>query len=132
MKLLRVLRSNRGGILPDTAISFILFALLFAICISALGAFILKNELDNAATQVCRFIEVDGHYDDAEQQKISDYLSEIHLNAKVSVSPAASTYDLGDEFTVTLSLSTNIGYGGHMLSLPITGRAAGSSEVYQK
>jgi|GEM_PF-4373290 hypothetical protein len=133
MKLLRILRNNSGSILPETAGSIIILSLLMAVCLSALGALILKMELDPAATDIKRMIEVDGRYDTAEQQKISTFLSNMHLSVNVNVSPADNEYNLGDSFTVTLTASVNLGAGGlKNLPLPIYGEAEGTCEVYQK
>lgn len=132
MRVIRLLKDRSGEGLPEMAGSIILWGLLLATCMSVLAAFVIKFQLNNAAGHVGRMIEEDGCYDTAEQQKVSNYLSQIHLGAVVAVSPAQNEYDLGESFTVTLSYSASLGIGGNRFTFPIKGYAAGTSEVYQK
>lgn len=133
MRLIKILRDERGSVLPETAGSWIVFAIMLAICLSVVGAVNLKNELDNAANNVARVIASDGTYDAGEQQKVAAYLQRLHLVAQVTVSPAENTYNLGDPVDVTLSLTTSLGLGGYNgIALPIKGYGSAESEVYEK
>ncbi len=128
-----ILKDTQGSVQIDTAGSLMILAVALAIVISIIGAMIQGIALNSTATDVKRLIETDGKYDTAEKQKISNFLSGVHVNAQVNVSPQKDIYNLGDTFIVTLKSDMSIGANGlSILPITLAGRAAGSCEVYHK
>lgn len=124
------------SVFTDSFVNFAVPAACIAIGLSVFGAMIQKNQLDMTANNVARIIAVDGKYDTSEQSKISDYLQKAHVNADVSFSSAdgQGKINLGDDFTVRLQNKVTIGAGGGIgtVTLPVTGEAQETSEVYWK
>jgi hypothetical protein len=133
MSIKGIFKGGEGSVYTDALVSVMLWAVLFAVSLSALGAMAKKFTLIAASNDVKRLIEVDGRYDAEEQQKIRSFLSGAGVGASVTVSPSKDYYTLGETFTVTLSSTSTLGAGGiGKLTLPIRAAAAGCCEVYRK
>lgn len=130
--MLKMFKSKKGSVvLPSLAGALIIATMFLVISISAIAVMVQKQQLDTAATDVKRIIEVDGTYDSSEQQAVSNYLSKNHIQASVSCT-ASDRINLGESFTVTLSSTAMLGTGNMSIQVPIHGVATGKSEVYWK
>ena len=131
--MLKLLRSRCGEGYIDVAVLVLCVMLVIAMAVSVLPVFVVKNQLDTYAAELCREAEI------ARQVGSETTLRAQVLTEKTGLSPAISwsktgKIQLNEEFTVTVAMQVDIGLFGGFGSFPITlrARASGKSEVYWK
>ena len=128
-----LLHSERGEGYIDVVILVICAMLVIALAVRVFPVFIAKQQLDIFAAELCREAEIAGCVG-AETDRREQVLREkTGIDPEISWS-ATGHIQLNEEFTVTLTLQTDIGLFGGFGSFPITLRAqaCGKSEVYWK
>lgn len=130
--MLKKLKSNRASGTIDVVVIIISAMMIIALVISVLPAYITKSQLDNFAEELCREAEICGQIGSQTRAR------ELVLQEKMGITPTVEwsktgNIQLNEEFTVTLTLGYNIGFGG-VGSFPVTlkAKATGKSEVYHK
>jgi hypothetical protein len=131
--MLKVLKSKRGEGYIDVVILVLCAILVIALAVRVLPVFVTKQQLDVFATELCREAEIVGRIGDETDRREQILREKIGINPMVSWSKTGRV-QLNEEFTLTLTLQTDIGLFGGFGSLPINLRAeaSGKSEVYWK
>ena len=131
--MLRSLKSRRGEGYIDVAVLVLCAMLVIALAVRVLPVFIVKQQLNTFASELCREAEIAGRVGTETGRR------EQLLREKLGIDPAISwlrsgRIQLNEEITVTLTIRMNIGLFGGFGSFPITLRAeaSGKSEVYWK
>lgn len=108
-----------------------MFAVVFFL--KASGAYVMKQNLDTYANEICRVAEISGRVGDETTKR------EEQLNQAMRISPTVTWSTSGDiqqevTFTVTCTDTYELGLFGIVGSWPVTlnGHASGESEVYWK
>lgn len=131
--MLKALKSRRGEGYIDVCVLVLCAMLVIALAVRVFPVYIAKQQLDTFAAELCREAEIAGRVG-AETSRREQLLREkTGINPTVSWS-TSGRIQLNEEFTVTVTLQTNIGLFGGFGSFPITLRAeaGGKSEVYHK
>ena len=131
--ILKLLRSQCGEGYVDVAVLVLCVMLVIAVGVSALPVFISKNKLDIYASELCREAEVAGGVGTETTRRAQILTEQTGLKPDISWSQTGKI-QLNEEFTVTLTLQTDIGIFGGFGSFPITlaAKSSGKSEVYWK
>ncbi|MBE5990850.1 MAG: DUF4320 family protein [Paenibacillaceae bacterium] len=131
--MLKLLRSQCGEGYVDVAVLALCVMLVIAVGISVLPVFISKNKLDIYASELCREAEVAGGVGTETTRRAQILTEQTGLKPDISWSQTGEI-QLNEEFTVTLTMQTDIGIFGGFGSFPITlaAKASGKSEVYWK
>lgn len=131
--ILKLLRSQCGEGYVDVAVLVLCVMLVIAVGVSVLPVFISKNKLDIYASELCREAEVAGGVGTETTRRAQILTEQTGLKPDISWSQTGKI-QLNEEFTVTLTLQTDIGIFGGFGSFPITlaAKSSGKSEVYWK
>lgn len=131
--ILKLLRSQCGEGYVDVVVLALCVMLVIAVGISVLPVFISKNKLDIYASELCREAEVAGSVGTETTRRAQILTEQTGLKPDISWSQTGKI-QLNEEFTVTLTMQTDIGIFGGFGSFPITlaAKASGKSEVYWK
>jgi len=140
-KVRGLLRQKKG----DEAVSFLMttamLVLIFAVLVSALIYIMQYYNASYMCRRVVRSIEITGVYDEAETRKLMDSMASSGLeDIDVQVDAvyfSGRKIQLRQSFSVTLTASYKItilelGENPIVLTLPITVKVAGMSEVFWK
>jgi len=129
----KALKCRRGEGYIDVVVIMLCAMLVIALAVRVLPVFVVKQQLDTFASELCREAEIAGRVGTETDRR------EQFLREKTSINPSVSWSKVGriqlnEEFTVTLTLEMDIGLFGGFGSFPITLRAeaCGKSEVYHK
>ena len=131
--MLKKLHNKRGEGYIDVAVLVLCAMLVLALAVKVFPVFIAKNQLDTFANELCREAEIAGRVGSETSTRAQVLREKTGLNPTISWSKTG-WIQLNEEFTVTVSMQTNIGLFGGFDSFPITltAHAAGKSEVYHK
>lgn len=131
--MLKALKSKRGEGYIDVCVLVLCAMLVIALAVRVFPVFIAKQQLDTFATELCREAEIAGRVGTETTRREQLLREKTGINPTVSWS-RTGRIQLNEEFTVTVTLQTNIGLFGGFGSFPITLRAEadGKSEVYWK
>ena len=131
--LKRILRSRRGEGYIDVCVLVLCAMLVIALAVQVLPAFIAKQQLDTFATELVREAEIAGRIGPETDRREAALREETGLDPDISWSDTGKI-QLGNEVTVTLTTTVNLGLFGEFASFPVTltARATGVSEVYWK
>lgn len=131
--MLKLLRSKHGEGYIDVAVLVLCVMLVVAVAVSVLPVFVTKNKLDTYASELCREAEIAGRVGNETTLRAQVLTEKTGLAPSISWSKTGRL-QLNEEFTVTVTLQTDIGLFGGFGSFPITlkAQAAGKSEVYWK
>jgi len=131
--VLKALKSKRGEGYIDVCVLVLCAMLVIALAVRVFPVFIAKQQLDTFATELCREAEIAGRVGTETTRREQLLREKTGINPTVSWS-TSGRIQLNEEFTVTVTLQTNIGLFGGFGSFPITLRAEadGKSEVYWK
>lgn len=131
--MLKALKSKRGEGYIDVCVLVLCAMLVIALAVRVFPVFIAKQQLDTFATELCREAEIAGRVGTETNRREQLLREKTGINPTVSWS-RTGRIQLNEEFTVTVTLQTNIGLFGGFGSFPITLRAeaGGKSEVYWK
>ena len=130
-KVLSIIKNTDGSLVAlQSSAVLIVVCIIVATFLSVYGTVIKKQQLDTLASEIKRTVELDGQYGDAERLQAQQLLSENHVAANVQCSQSGEI-QLDDDFTITLTSTGSIGFGGSSaINIPLTSRADGKSEVY--
>ncbi len=128
----KLLRSKRGEGYIDVCIIVLVVIMMLALFTAAAPVMTAKMQLDNSADELVREAEISGRIG-AETTARARVLSEkTGLSPKIEWSRNGKI-PLNQEFTVTLTVTLDIGFGGFgSFSVTLTSKASGKSEVYWK
>jgi hypothetical protein len=131
--VIRIIRNRDGSSFIDLCILVLAMVMVIALVIKVLPVFIAKQNLDTFATEIVRTAEVAGSVGSATTSKAGSLKNQTGLNPTIKWSQTGNIH-LGQEVTVTLTTTVNIGLFGGFASFPITltSKATGTSEVYYK
>ena len=129
----KLIRNKRGEGFVDVCVLVLAIVMVLALFVKVMPVFIAKQNLDTYATELVRTAEVAGCVGSATTAKNNSLRNETGLTPSVSWSRYGNI-QLGQEVTVTLTYTVNIGLFGGFASFPITltAKATGTSEVYHK
>jgi hypothetical protein len=128
----KLLRSKRGEGYIDVCIIVLVVIMILALFTAAAPVMTAKMQLDNFADELVREAEISGRIG-AETTSRARVLSEkTGLSPKIEWSRNGKI-PLNQEFTVTLTVTLDIGFGGFgSFPVTLTSKASGKSEVYWK
>ncbi len=128
----KLLRSKRGEGYIDVCIIVLVVIMILALFTAAAPVMTAKMQLDNSADELVREAEISGRIG-AETTARARVLSEkTGLSPKIEWSRNGKI-PLNQEFTVTLTVTLDIGFGGFgSFPVTLTSKASGKSEVYWK
>lgn len=128
----KLLRSKRGEGYIDVCIIVLVVIMMLALFTAAAPVITAKMQLDNSADELVREAEISGRIG-AETTARARVLSEkTGLSPKIEWSRNGKI-PLNQEFTVTLTVTLDIGFGGFgSFPVTLTSKASGKSEVYWK
>ena len=128
----KLLRSKRGEGYIDVCIIVLVVIMILALFTAAAPVMTAKIQLDNFADELVREAEISGRIG-AETTSRARVLSEkTGLSPKIEWSRNGKI-PLNQEFTVTLTVTLDIGFGGFgSFPVTLTSKASGKSEVYWK
>ena len=128
----KLLRSKRGEGYIDVCIIVLVVIMILALFTAAAPVMTAKMQLDNSADELVREAEISGRIG-AETTSRARVLSEkTGLSPKIEWSRNGKI-PLNQEFTVTLTVTLDIGFGGFgSFPVTLTSKASGKSEVYWK
>ena len=129
----KLIKSKRGEGFVDVCVLVLAIVMVLALFVKVMPVFIAKQNLDTYATELVRTAEVAGCVGSATTAKNNSLRNETGMSPSVSWSKYGNI-QLGQEVTVTLTYTVNIGLFGGFASFPITltAKATGTSEVYHK
>ena len=128
----KLLRSKRGEGYIDVCIIVLVVIMMLALFTAAAPVMTAKMQLDNSADELVREAEISGRIG-AETTARARVLSEkTGLSPKIEWSRNGKI-PLNQEFTVTLTVTLDIGFGGFgSFPVTLTSKPSGKSEVYWK
>lgn len=131
--LKKILKNRRGEGYIDVAVLVLCMMLVIAVAVSVLPVFVTKNKLDTYAAELCREAEIAGRVGNETTLRAQVLIQKTGLNPDISWSRSGKI-QLNQEFTVTVTVQTDLGLFGGFGSFPVTlkAQASGKSEVYWK
>lgn len=131
--MLRLLKNRSGEGYIDVVVLVLCAMLVIALAVRVLPVYVAKNQLDNFATELCREAEITGRIGSETNLRAQVLREKTGLDPLISWSRTGNI-QLNQEFTLTLTLQTDIGLFGGFGSFPVTltAKASGKSEVYWK
>lgn len=126
--LLAKLRCKRGGSeYIAVLVGILILVTLLALALETYGIYMTKKDCEEVATEIARYIEIKGAYDNRAKNEFARLCDVTKLDADISVTKIGKI-QLEQEFTVIVSTTE------HLFTLPVAlqGRATGRSEVYHK
>lgn len=133
MQRIRTLwRSQKGEGYFSFGISLVLIMLVVAFAVSVFPVYIQKQQLDHYASELCRTAEISGRVAAETGDRAAELSEETGLTPQISWS-STGNIQLGDDISVTLEHTADIGFGGFgSIPVTLTSKASGKSEVYWK
>ena len=127
-----MINKKRGDGYIDVIVIVISGILVLALAVNIFPVFIAKGQLDSFAQELCREAEITGNIGTQTSNRQRVLSERLGINPSVVWSKTGSI-QMNEEFTVTLTQSFDIGFGG-LGSFPVklTAKATGKSEVYHK
>jgi hypothetical protein len=131
--VLKLIKSKRGEGYIDVAVLVLCVMLVIALAVSVLPVYVTKNKLDTYAAELCREAEIAGRVGSETTMRAQVLSERMGIEPDVSWSKSGNI-QLNQEFTVTVTLQTDLGLFGGFGSFPVTlqAKASGKSEVYHK
>ncbi len=131
--MLRLLKNRGGEGYIDVVVLVLCAMLVIALAVRVLPVYVAKNQLDSFATELCREAEITGRIGSETNLRAQVLREKTGLDPLISWSRTGNI-QLNQEFTLTLTLQTDIGLFGGFGSFPVTltAKASGKSEVYWK
>lgn len=131
--MLKLIKSKRGEGYIDVAVLVLCVMLVIALAVSVLPVYVTKNKLDTYAAELCREAEIAGRVGSETTMRAQVLSERMGIEPDVSWSKTGNI-QLNQEFTVTVTLQTDLGLFGGFGGFPVTlqAKASGKSEVYHK
>lgn len=128
----KLLRSKRGEGYIDVCIIVLVVIMILALFTAAAPAMTAKMQLDNFADELVREAEISGRIGAETTSRARGLSGKTGLSPKIEWSRSGKI-PLNQEFTVTLTVTLDIGFGGFgSFPVTLTSKASGKSEVYWK
>lgn len=129
----KILKDKRGEGYIDVCVLVLAVVMVLALVVRVAPVFVAKQNLDMFADELARTAEIAGNVGSATTAKANALKTQTGLIPVISWSKTGNI-QLGQEVTVTLTTTVNIGLFGNFASFPITltSKATGTSEVYHK
>ena len=115
----RLLKEKRGEGFVDVCVLVLSVALVLALVVRIAPVFVAKQNLDVFADELVRTAEINGRVGSATSAKAADLREETGLDPDISWSDTGKI-QLGNEVTVTLTTTVNLGLFGEFASFPVT------------
>lgn len=125
-------KKKRASGYIDVVVIVLSAMMMIALAVSVFPAYITKAQLDTFADELCREAEICGRIGSETSSR------EIVLSERLGIDPKVTwskkgNIQLNEEFTVTLTLDYDIGFGGFgKFPVTLTAKSIGKSEVYHK
>lgn len=131
--MLKLIKSRRGEGYIDVAVLVLCVMLVVALAVSVLPVYVTKNKLDTYAAELCREAEIAGRVGSETTLRAQVLSERMGIEPDISWSKTGNI-QINQEFTVTVTLQTDLGLFGGFGSFPVTlqAKASGKSEVYHK
>lgn len=131
--MLKLFHSRQAEGYIDVAVMVLCTMLVIAFAVRVFPVYIEKNQLDTFASELCREAEISGRVGTETTERAQMLKEKTGLDPDIQWSKTGKI-QLNQEFTVTVTMRTNIGLFGGFSSFPITltAKADGVSEVYWK
>ena len=132
-EIVRVLKNKHGEGYIDVVVLVLCTMLVIAVAVKVFPVYIAKNQIDTFANELCREAEIAGRVGSETSARAQVLQEKTGLDPAILWSKTGRI-QLNEEFTVTVSVQTNLGLFGSFGSFPITlmSQAVGKSEVYWK
>ncbi|TQI68562.1 DUF4320 family protein [Clostridium sp. KNHs216] len=131
-KLSKILKENKGSVIFDAPFMLLIVVMILCLALYSFPAIIAKQQLDTYAAELKRTAELSGMIGTETTQKAQQLSEEIGLNPEIKWSKTGKI-QLDDEFTVTCSITKDIGFGSFgSFPVPLKAKQTGRSEVYWK
>lgn len=128
----KLLRSKRGEGYIDVCIIVLVVIMILALFNAAAPVMTVKMQLDNFADELVREAEISGRIGVETTARARVLSEKTGLSPKIEWSRNGKI-PLNQEFTVTLTVTLDIGFGGFgSFPVTLTSKASGKSEVYWK
>ncbi len=131
-KIKKILKSKKGNLVFEAPVMLIISIMIIAIGLYSFPAIIAKQQLNTYTTELMRTAELTGVVGTETTKKAQKLSAETGLNPDITWSKTGKI-QLDDEFTVTCSITKDIGFG-RFSSFPVSlhSKQTGRSEVYWK
>ena len=131
--MINIMKNKRGEGFVDICVLVLAVVMVLALVVKVAPVFVAKQNLDIFADELVRTAEIAGNVGSATTAKTNSLKNQTGLNPTISWSKTGNV-QLGQEVTVTVTTTVNIGLFGSFGSFPITltSKATGTSEVYHK
>lgn len=131
-KIQQIFKDKRGENYIDVAVIVIVVVMCISLILAVTPILVQKSNLDYFAKEIAREAEIVGEIGSATTTRANKLKTETGLNPTISWDKSGRV-QLNNEFTVTLTLKTDIGFGGFgSFPITLTAKASGKSEVYFK
>lgn len=128
----KLLRSKRGEGYIDVCIIVLVVIMILALFTAAAPVMTAKMQLDNFADELVWEAEISGRIGEETTSRARVLSEKTGLSPKIEWSRNGKI-PLNQEFTVTLTVTLDIGFGGFgSFPVTLTSKASGKSEVYWK
>lgn len=128
----KLLCSKRGEGYIDVCIIVLVVIMILALFTAAAPVMTAKMQLDNFANELVREAEISGRIGTETTSRARVLSEKTGLSPKIEWSRNGKI-PLNQEFTVTLTVTLDIGFGGFgSFPVTLTSKASGKSEVYWK
>lgn len=128
----KLLRSKRGEGYIDVCIIVLVVIMILALFTAAVPVMTAKIQLDNFADELVREAEISGRIGTETTSRARVLSEKTGLSPKIEWSRSGKI-PLNQEFTLTLTVTLDIGFGGFgSFPVTLTSKASGKSEVYWK
>ena len=132
LNIFKKLHDKKGKAFIDIVAMVLATTMILVFGITVGGTIYRKTQLDSAANEIKRMVEIDGKYESEEEQKAENIMQKSNINGTISCS-ASGEIPQDSEFTITLSENSYIGVGNiGEITIPLTGTSVGHGEVYWK
>lgn len=127
------LREKRGDMYIEVIIKILVVLMALLLIVSTFSVVMYSQKLNSSADEIRRMVEVDGKFDTTENQKAIQLLSNTGItNATVNCT-VNGNIQINTPFCITVNGSGKFGIGGiSIVSIPLSGKSIGFSNVYHK
>lgn len=131
--MIKLLKDKKGNSFIDACVFVLAVAMVLALVVKVMPVFIVKQQLNTFANELCRTAEIAGNVGSTTTEKAKQLSEQTGLNPTIQWSRTGNI-QINQEVTVILTTTVNIGLFGDFASFPITltSKAVGTSEVYHK
>lgn len=130
LKSLLLSRKGEAGI--DVAVVMIAVMLCIALAVTVSPAFVVKQQLDTFAAELCREAEIAGGVGAETSARERTLREQIGISPTVEWAQSGNV-QLNEDISVTVTMPVDIGFSNFgSFPITLTAKASGKSEVYYK